>query len=132
MQKGNIMNKFNSFEEYCASLKDSDILRKFYKNNYAEFYVISDVLNSLINRYKNVPMTKHVLTDYEKEMIAKDPSYIELVPRMEIKGYDRVAGGEVIEQEIKQEFVRKFRNHDGDLFMMLKRNPYFRESVPFA
>lgn len=126
------MKDFNSFEDFCKSLKDGEIIRRFYSSNYMDFYNISDVLNSLVKKYEKVPMTKHILTDYEKEMIAKDPSYIELIPRMEIKGYDRVAGGEVIEQEIKQEFVRKFRNHDKDLFMMLKRNPYFRESVPFA
>lgn len=125
------MQDFNSFEEYCKSLKDGEIIRRFYSSNYMDFYNISYVLNSLVKKYEKVPMTKHVLTEYEKEMIAKDPSYIDYIPRMDIKGYDRIAGGEVIEQEIKKEFVTRFRNHDKELFMILKRRKSTKEAIPF-
>ena len=80
-----------------------------------------------LEKYKDAPLLPYIPTDYERECIKKDPSYIELIPRFYIPGYDRAVGSDRIDTRLKVEFYSGWKN-DADFILKFinSTNPQYR------
>ena len=89
---------------------------------FEEFVSISDTLNELIEKYKNVPLKEYIPTDAEKKRMEEDPGYALDIPKYYVPGYDEEVNSTRFEQKIRDEFYTRWENKDNDIYKFINEN----------
>ena len=117
------MRVFNKYthEELLFPNNPQLIIRQFYSPYYFAFDIISETLNNIIKKYKDVPLTEHKPTKAEQTMLSRDASYLEFISNWEVEGYDKIAGSDTTANQIKEEFVRRYNEDDPVIIRFINR-----------
>lgn len=115
-----VFNKYTK-EELLFPNNPQLIIRQFYSPYYFAFDIISETLNNIINKYKDVPLTEHKITRAEQTMLGRDASYADFIPNWEVDGYDKVAGSDTTANQIKAEFIRRYNEDDPAIIRFINR-----------
>lgn len=86
-----------------------------------EFSYISNTVNQLIEKYKDVPLMPYIMTDVDRRRLEKNPDYIEDIPTWYVPGYDRAVNDARLEGKISNEFWIRWCNCDKALVRWLNR-----------
>lgn len=99
-------------EDQISSDYKSAVLKTFYNPYYAQYLAFSPLMIELVEKYKDVPLTKYEPTDYEKKLMEENPDYAENIPEYYVPGFDRVAGGATMDGKLKNEFFNGWLNEE--------------------
>lgn len=110
------MSKIVVKERNTKNIVEIDNKRDFVSKVYSPisplWSLFSPMIGELMEKYKNVPITKHKMTEVEKRKLEKNPDYINDIPKYEVKGYDKAVSNSRMDQYLAKEFCSLFNNAD--------------------
>lgn len=119
-----IDNKLVSFDTRRA------IISALYSPCYEYWSFYSPIILGLIEKYKDVPLTKYEPSKYMAKMLKDNPSKAETIPRWEVKGYDQLVGDQRIENRLRDEFYRMYQQDDISVVDFVNEyNPEYRVTL---
>lgn len=89
------------------------VLRAVYCPTLYSLYSIK--MNEIIEKYKDVKIVPYEMTESDKRKLAKNPDYIEDIPRYYIPGFDEAASNWRLDGELAREFYSRFMKNDQTL-----------------
>lgn len=114
-------------KEQADKKERSIIISTFYTPYYYNYLDFSPFMNRVLKKYKDAPLLPYIPTDYERECIKKDPSYIDLIPRFYVPGYDRAIGSDRVDTRLKVEFYSGWKNEEDFVLKFVNStNPQYR------
>ncbi len=84
------------------------ILKLVLQPVYTQYMLVSKQLNRLIDEYKDEPLVPYVMTEVDKRKLEENPDYINDIPTLYIKGYDKAVSSKFFEQDLNAEFLDDF------------------------
>lgn len=110
------MSKIVVKERNTKNIVEIDNKRDFVSKVYSPishlWSLFSPMIGELMEKYKNIPITKHKMTEVEKRKLEKNPDYINDIPKYEVKGYDRAVSNSRMDRYLSDEFYSLFYNAD--------------------
>lgn len=85
-----------------------DLIYKVYSSVSTLWNLYSPFMGQILEKYKNVPITKHEMTESEKRKLENNPDYANDIPKYEVKGYDREVSNSRIDKMLSLEFYLLF------------------------
>lgn len=101
----------------------NEAIKKLYTPYANEFPDYSETFRTIMEKYKNQPLVPYVMTEKDKEILAEDPTYIDLLPRYVVKGYDS-AVGDTYEKKARSEFWERFQKGDLEIVNFINDTNY--------
>lgn len=107
------------------------LIRSVYANICTAYTFESPLMKETIEKYKDVPLTKHKLTPNERGMLKRQPSATDCIPVWEVKDYDKLVCSNEFESQLKDEFVVRFLKAEPAIVNLINRSSkiYFAEIV---
>lgn len=103
-----------------------DFVCKIYSPISPFWSLFSPMIGELTEKYKDVPITEHKMTEVEKRKLEKNPDYINDIPKYEVKGYDKAVSNSRMDQYLAKEFCSLFNNGDETVIKFVNKfNPDF-------
>lgn len=84
------------------------IISQLYSPAYEYWTFYSPIINEILEKYKDVPLTPYIPTKAICESLIRNPEKAEFVPRWEVKGYDKEVSDERIERKLRDEFYQMY------------------------
>ena len=113
--------KKSTGEQKIVDLSKRRIVLKVSSQNHSDEYVdICILFSRLLEKYKDEPLVKYKLNEYDKKRIENDPSYIENIPRYIVKGFDSAIGSE-FESKAREEFYERLKDFDTEVIDFINR-----------
>lgn len=106
----------NKTKEQIEKDYKNAVLKLFYNPYYSQYLAFSPLMIALVEKYKDVPLTKYEPTDYEKKLIEENPAYAENIPEYYVPGFDRIVGGATMDGKLKNEFYDGWMNQKDFVF----------------
>lgn len=111
----------NSKKPFTEKKERELILRNFYNQYYTQYIAISPIMCALVEQYKDVPLVKYKPTQYQLEMVKKDPSYAESIPEYYVPGFDRKVSSEEMDGKLRREFLEGWKNESDFIIRFVNR-----------
>lgn len=103
------------------------ISRVLYSPIEGRFGAMSHVMDDIIKKYENVPLTPYKPTAGEQEQLKQNPDFIQDLPTVYIKGFDKEAGSDLTGKKIFKEFCERLEKEDAEVIRLINRsNPYVK------
>lgn len=85
-----------------------DIIYKVYSSVSTLWNLYSPFMGYTLEKYKDVPITEHKMTDSERRKLKNNPDYINDIPKYEVRGYDKEVSNSRMDRMLSLEFYFLF------------------------